>query len=180
MTVSAACATTVCFPRYRFTGKERDAESGNDYFGARYYNPTTGRFLSEDPLGFLGSGPNLYEYAGDNPINFNDPLGLEAQICSSFLPSPHTYLCVNGDCGGFYPINHRPIGPGTVGPPSDSQKKASCGKVPPPKNPQCFDQCVKQHIDNKGPTGTIYNFLANNCGQWAEDVITQCRAQCSQ
>ena len=79
MTVSAACATTVCFPRYRFTGKERDAESGNDYFGARYYNPATGRFLSEDPLGFAGSGPNLYAYAGDDPIDLYDPFG-ESQM----------------------------------------------------------------------------------------------------
>jgi uncharacterized protein RhaS with RHS repeats len=45
-------------------------------YRARYYNPTTGRFLSEDPMGFAGSGPNLYEYAGDNPVSFNDPFGL--------------------------------------------------------------------------------------------------------
>jgi hypothetical protein len=42
---------------------------------ARYYNPTTGRFLSEDPAGFGGSGPNLYAYVGDNPVNFRDPTG---------------------------------------------------------------------------------------------------------
>jgi hypothetical protein len=36
-TVSAICTTTQCFSRYSFTGKERDTESGNDYFGARYY-----------------------------------------------------------------------------------------------------------------------------------------------
>lgn len=37
--------------RSRYTGKERDAESGNDYFGARYYASTMGRFLSPDPAG---------------------------------------------------------------------------------------------------------------------------------
>ena len=42
---------------------------------ARYYNPATGRFLSEDPLGFAGSGPNLYAYAGDSPTNATDPSG---------------------------------------------------------------------------------------------------------
>ena len=46
------------------------------YYRARYYNPTTGRFLSEDPIGFAGSGTNLYAYAKNNPINFNDPTGL--------------------------------------------------------------------------------------------------------
>jgi len=57
-----------------FTGKERDQESGNDYFGARYYNANTGRFLSEDPAGFLG-GINKYVYVGDDPTDFNDPSG---------------------------------------------------------------------------------------------------------
>jgi RHS repeat-associated protein len=164
---------------YSYTGRETDG-LGIDYYRARYYSPTTGRFLSEDPIGFAGSGPNLYEYADDNPINFNDPIGLETQICTSIL-HPHTWLCVNGDCGGFYPTRHLPWGPGTVGPPSDPQKKhSSCGRVPPPKDPKCFDQCVQKHIDKTGPTGTTYFFETNNCGQWAEDVITQCKAQCSQ
>jgi len=47
MTDSAVCATTSCFP-HQFTGKERDAESGNDYFGARYYNSNMGRFTTPD------------------------------------------------------------------------------------------------------------------------------------
>ena len=44
------------------------------YYRARYYNPTTGRFLSEDPIGFQG-GFNLYAYANENPLRFNDPFG---------------------------------------------------------------------------------------------------------
>jgi hypothetical protein len=43
-------------------------------YRARYYNPTTGRFLSEDPIGFAG-GMNLYEYAANNPMRFKDPFG---------------------------------------------------------------------------------------------------------
>lgn len=74
---------------YRFTGKERDAESGNDYFGARYYNPSTGRFLSEDPAGFGGSGTNLYEYAGDNPLSFIDPFGLQSGTTWYMPDSPY-------------------------------------------------------------------------------------------
>ena len=49
---------------------------GINYYRARYYNPTTGRFLSEDPLGFR-AGPNFYAYAGDDPIDFKDPFGLD-------------------------------------------------------------------------------------------------------
>jgi RHS repeat-associated protein len=61
-----------------FTGKERDTESGNDYFGARYYNSATGRWLSPDwsasvepvPYASLGNPQtlNLYGYALNNPL----------------------------------------------------------------------------------------------------------------
>jgi len=60
---------------YAYTGREFDG-LGVDYYRARYYNPTTGRFLSEDPMGFAGSGANLYAYAKNNPISNKDPLGL--------------------------------------------------------------------------------------------------------
>jgi RHS repeat-associated protein len=53
MTTSAACANEVYFSRFHFTGKERDAESGNDYFGARYYASSMGRWMSPDPLPWL-------------------------------------------------------------------------------------------------------------------------------
>jgi len=63
-----------------FTGKERDAESGNDYFGARYYGSGTGRFLSPDPVVIspeLGNPQswNKYSYAFNNPIGAVDPDG---------------------------------------------------------------------------------------------------------
>ena len=51
MTDSAVCATTLRFSPHRFTGKERDTESGNDYFGARYYSSAMGRFMSPDWAG---------------------------------------------------------------------------------------------------------------------------------
>ena len=41
----------------------------------RYYNPSTGRFISEDPLGLAGKELNLYNYTGNNPISFIDPSG---------------------------------------------------------------------------------------------------------
>ncbi len=65
-----------------FTGKERDAESGNDYFGARYYASTMGRFLSPDPSVLDYADPtnpqslNLYGYVYNNPLINIDPSAL--------------------------------------------------------------------------------------------------------
>ncbi len=53
-------------------------------FGARYYDPATGKFLSEDPLGFAGSGPSFYVYANNHAIDWVDSFGM-AVVCPSFL-----------------------------------------------------------------------------------------------
>jgi RHS repeat-associated protein len=63
----------------RFTGKERDAESGLDYFGARYMSSSMGRFMSPDSSGYSGlTNPqswNLYAYTLNNPLRYDDPTG---------------------------------------------------------------------------------------------------------
>jgi len=64
---------------FKFTGKERDAESGLDNFGARYDSSSLGRFMSADPIGGQKIDPqtlNKYSYVRNNPINFTDPTGL--------------------------------------------------------------------------------------------------------
>jgi RHS repeat-associated protein len=67
---------------YKFTGKERDAESGLDNFGARYYSSSMGRFMSVDPAGLLAvnfENPqtlNLYGYTMNNPLRYTDPTGM--------------------------------------------------------------------------------------------------------
>jgi RHS repeat-associated protein len=65
---------------YKFTGKERDTESGNDYFGARYYASSMGRWMSPDEV-FADQHPsdpqswNLYVYWRNNPLRNIDPNG---------------------------------------------------------------------------------------------------------
>jgi RHS repeat-associated protein len=58
----------------QYAGRENDA-TGLYYNRARYYAPSLQRFISEDPIEFAG-GINQYAYVENNPINFNDPLGL--------------------------------------------------------------------------------------------------------
>ena len=61
--------------RQRWTGREYDQESGLYYFRARYYDPSSQRFIEEDPSQFV-NGPNLYAYGDGNPLNGRDPSGL--------------------------------------------------------------------------------------------------------
>jgi RHS repeat-associated protein len=62
---------------YQYTGRENDG-TGLQYNRARYYSPSQQRFISQDPLGFGGSGANLYAYAGDDPTGLRDPTGRDA------------------------------------------------------------------------------------------------------
>jgi RHS repeat-associated protein len=60
----------------RFTAREDDG-TALYYYRARYYHPTLQRFISEDPIGFLGRDVNLYAYVGSDPLSFVDPYGLD-------------------------------------------------------------------------------------------------------
>jgi RHS repeat-associated protein len=63
--------------RYRYTGMERDEETGLSYHTARYYLSWLGRWVSTDPAD-LNDGLNVFFYANDNPVNFIDQLGMQA------------------------------------------------------------------------------------------------------
>jgi RHS repeat-associated protein len=89
------CTGNMPDPRY-FTGKERDAESGNDYFGARYYASTMGRWLSPD-LPFADQDTenpqswNLYNYVRNNPLNSIDDSGMLTIIIGGTWYNPHDW-----------------------------------------------------------------------------------------
>jgi RHS repeat-associated protein len=87
--------------RFRFSTKWEDAESGLYYYGFRYYNPSTGRWLSRDPIEERG-GKNLYGFLGNNGINRVDLKGL-LSVDLTFSPEtpqkmPYTYAA--GFTGG--------------------------------------------------------------------------------
>lgn len=60
---------------WRFSSKRTDDETGLVLFGRRYYEPTTARWLTPDPIGFEG-GPNLYAYVSNSPLTHFDTYGL--------------------------------------------------------------------------------------------------------
>ncbi|WP_253959016.1 RHS repeat-associated core domain-containing protein, partial [Paraburkholderia fungorum] len=58
----------------QYTGRENDG-TGLYYYRNRYYDPTTARFISEDPIGWASEQTNAYAYVGGNPVQFTDPTG---------------------------------------------------------------------------------------------------------
>ena len=83
--------------RYPYTGREWEADLALYYYRARWYDPTTGRFVSQDPIGFQAGDANLYRYVGNSVLNANDPSGLEDKK--------------KGDYAWY------PLGPGAMPPP---------------------------------------------------------------
>jgi RHS repeat-associated protein len=78
---------------YKFTGKERDSETGFDYFGASYYSNGLRRWTSRDPKMVSKQRMvdpqqwNMHGYARDNPIVYVDPDGREAMIGADTIPA---------------------------------------------------------------------------------------------
>jgi RHS repeat-associated protein len=103
LTASTGTATNP----FQYTGREFDAETGIYNYLARYYDPSVGRFLSEDPIQFDG-GVDFYAYVLNNPINYMDPSGLK-RTCTTKI------MLVTAYCGGNprTASGKRP-GPGTV------------------------------------------------------------------
>jgi RHS repeat-associated protein len=123
--------TDTCTQNYKFTGKERDSESGLDNFEARYNSSVIGRFMSPDPenAGAEQINPqswNMYSYVLNNPLSFTDPTGLDP--CDDNNPT-----CTPGTGNGY--------GYTYIPPPdlfADPQN-------PPSQNPPLPDPCVPKN-----------------------------------
>jgi RHS repeat-associated protein len=78
---------------FQYSGREFDAESGLFYNRHRFYDPSLGRFISEDPSGFDG-GMNFYGYVKNNPVLWIDPSGL---VRCTYNISTHQLHCLSDD-----------------------------------------------------------------------------------
>jgi RHS repeat-associated protein len=114
MTISAACAKEHAQFQPISTGKERDTESGNDYFGARHYASSMGRFMSPDWSAKVEPVPysklddpqslNLYAYVGNNPLTGVDADGHMGSQAEATAQATEDW--VNGS--GSSPVGKRP------------------------------------------------------------------------
>ncbi|NJP10191.1 MAG: toxin [Leptolyngbyaceae cyanobacterium RU_5_1] len=79
---TGSSAAEVSLKRYRYTGKERDEETGLAYHGARYYAAWLGRWTSKDPAGLV-EGSNHYVYSRNSPVQRTDPAGTQSKEAKS-------------------------------------------------------------------------------------------------
>jgi RHS repeat-associated protein len=124
-------AVEVSAKRYRYTGKERDEETGLYYHGARYYAPWLGRWTAADPLGIAQPGGpdlNLYAYVRSRPMVSNDLSGLQERNPTEGQTSSQ------GGRSGVGPEDHRRTErEGQRGAPSGPPPEPKTGPKPQPK-----------------------------------------------
>ena len=71
-------AETAINNRFLFTGREYQSRFGFYEYRARAYQPTLGRFMSEDPKGFDAGDYNMFRYCHNDPLDLTDPMGLSS------------------------------------------------------------------------------------------------------
>jgi RHS repeat-associated protein len=85
---------------FGFAGGLYDRDTGLVRFGARDYDPQTGRWTAKDPVRFAGGDENLFIYSGDDPINLVDPSGLNIVVIeggpTEGNPIGHTAIAISG------------------------------------------------------------------------------------
>jgi RHS repeat-associated protein len=76
-----ATHTTISFAdQFGYAGGLYSYDTKMEQFGARWYDAATGRWVSEDPMGFVGGDKHLYRYCGNDATNATDPTGLKEDL----------------------------------------------------------------------------------------------------
>jgi len=120
---------------YRYSSKAYDGAAGLYYYGARYYDPQVGRWLTQDPLGIV-DGPNRYLFVSNDPVNYVDPWGLEQLI----FGLPYTGDLVNQGMKSWRPSEMGQTQSGKLGKPNAVFSKPKDGKGGSPSNKKANKQ----------------------------------------
>jgi RHS repeat-associated protein len=162
---------TVGLPQ--FTGRPL-INTALSYDRARFYDSTSGRFLSEDPIGLNSGTANFYNYAAGNPVLFRDPLGLRVQVCNTGdWTSGHWYFKTDSKTVGMGPDGPYLSKSGGVLPVGwvnnsgypQAYPDGSCMDLP-----DVDEQCV-----NAATQGHIGHYLAPEiCQGVVRDVVAKC------
>ena len=137
---------------FRFTGQQRDAATGLYYMRARFYDPTVGRFQTEDPLPV----PQGYAYVRNNSVNRVDPTGMSGNPpCPTPIPVPT---------------------PRPTGTPTPPTSKEGGGGVSVRKFLDCVYDCAC--VSSIGPIPLPGPVRAIGCGIIYGAAVTGCGAVC--
>jgi RHS repeat-associated protein len=168
----AATTGSIANP-FLYTGREFDDETGLYFYRARYYDPSIGRFISEDPIKFNG-GINFYSYVQNDPVNWVDPEGLDVTVClyrEGAQGLGHVGIGLPEfwwGTSGFYP-NKGESPRGRVKP--DVYIKSECKTI----ETTCDeDECVRNCINNRANDPGKYNLITRQCTSFARDCLSQC------
>src|SRR5258708_62132 len=172
---------------FRYTARDFDSEINLQFSRARYFDPATARFLSEDPARF-GAGQNFYKYVLNDPIDNTDPTGLKTSVCCrplryiiGHLGLKHCYIKITADDGSVrrYGLHREddtgrlyPGGPKPV--PDDKTDVGGTCKDVKDATPCKEKNLEKGYNDPNCPScGIHYFFLFNNSNYWVADTLRQ-------
>jgi RHS repeat-associated protein len=111
----------------QYTGREFDPETGLNFYRARYYSNSAGRFVSEDPIGFEG-GNDFYAYVRNNPVLWIDPLGL---VSCTYDVTGHHFHCTSDDGSQSFDTTHVRSGNGSCMNNPECNSTRNKGPIPP-------------------------------------------------
>ncbi len=158
---------------FRFTSREFDSETSLYYYRARYYDPNTGRFFSEDPIGLRGGDVNLYRYVGNEPSIFVDPTGMDIAVIESGPtqgnPIGHTSIAITG--AGVYSFGNDTQ--------AGSSLQAYLLREAPRRNTDIYvlkttpeqDKAALAYLKSHGNTRVKLPYIGGNCSNISNNAL---------
>jgi RHS repeat-associated protein len=183
------CSTPAA-QHYKFTGKERDAESGLDSFGKRYYASTMGRWMSPDLVNVTedrvvnpANTLNKYVYGGNNPLKYIDPDGQDiTYFYDPGIPAGHAVLYAYNQASGDFAIES--FGPKVSFPVWAGESNFDMGEFSSAQGLrdnyasltiQTTPELAQQVIDyiRANPDPSVWSFTGPNCSSEVQKILKQ-------